>query len=562
VQDASAVIKDLMKPHRDAEDGLMELFVLPMEDWHLNAEFNNGFQVASKRKQFVILYGIIGGFVLLLAFINFMNLNTASFQNRGKEVGIRKTVGSLRSQLIAQFLSESLLYAFASFLISLGVVWLILPWFNSISDKAITVPWSEPSFWLIGILFTLVSALLAGSYPALFLSSFKPLKALQGTLRQGKGSVKFRQALVIFQFTISILLIIGTITVYNQIQHAKLRPVGYNQEGLITVRGRSSEFYEKYDVLRDELKRTGMVEEIATADYPLMNTLGNNDGFKLEQTGERVGISFNTIFVTPEYGKTTGWELIEGRDFSREFAEEKRSIIISKLAVEKMGLTHPIGTVLEKTYWGKFTVIGVVQDMIKGSPYEEPVPLMMFPRKEAGSFVFMRIKSDKTYIEALPKIQETFETVLPNDPFNYEFVDDEYLIKFRVEEKIGTLAAFFSILAILISCLGVFGLSAFLVEQRTKEIGIRKVLGASVSTLWRLLSRDFTFLVLISCVVAIPLAYYFLNSWLDSYQYRIEIAWWIYTSAAFGGLLVTLITVSIHSLKASLSNPVESLRSE
>ncbi|MEP1034227.1 ABC transporter permease [Ekhidna sp.] len=565
LNEASNLIKNIMTPHRDSEDGPMELFLLPMKDWHLNAEFEDGIQVTSKRMLFVRLYATIGVFVLLLAFINFMNLNTARFQNRGKEVGIRKTVGSLRSQLITQFLAESTLYALASFILSIVIVWLILPWFNGISDKTLGIPWSNFTFWLTGILFTLLSAILAGSYPALFLSSFKPLNALSGTLKQGIASVRLRQGLVIFQFTISILLMIGTITVFNQIQHAKSRPVGYNQEDLITVRGRSDEFYEKYDVLRAELKRTGMVEEMAAANYPLMNTLGNNGGFSLRETGERIAFSFNTIFVSPEYGATTQWELIEGRDFSRD-RDEVANVIISESAVKRMGLSNPIGSVLQSKWEFKgrkeFTVIGVVKDMIKGSPYEEPYPLMVFPTTWAMSFLFIRLNPEMGYVEALQKIQETFEATLPGHPFNYEFVDNEYSTKFRSEEKIGSLATFFSFLAILISCLGLFGLSAFVVEQRTKEIGIRKVLGASVPTLWKLLSKDFTVLVIISSALAIPAASFFLNIWLESYEYRIEITWWMYALAAASGFFIALLTVSYHSIRASIGNPIEALRSE
>lgn len=566
VEVASGLIKDMMAPHLDEEYGTMELFLLPMKDWHLNSDFEDGYQVTSSRMQFVQLYGIIGVFVLMLAFINFINLNTARYQNRAKEVGIRKTVGSLRSQLVTQFLTESTLYAFASFLLSILVVSLVLPWFNAISDKALSLPWDNVTFWIIGVLFTLFSAIVAGSYPAFFLSSFRPLKALSGTIKHGMTSVRLRQALVIFQFTISILLMIGTITVYNQIQHAKKRPVGYNQDGLITVRGHSQDFYDKYDVLREELKRTGMVEEIASANYPLMNTLGNNNGFTLKETGEKIGVTFNTIFATPEYGKTTQWELLAGRDFSRDHGDERGNIIVSESAVKRMGLSDPIGAKLQSRWefagLKDFTIIGVVRDMIKGSPYEDPYPLMLFPTKRANTFLFIRVNASARYIEALPKIEETFERVLPGHPFNYEFVDNEYATKFRSEEKIGSLATFFSTLAILISCLGLFGLSAFITEQRTKEIGIRKVLGASVVTLWRLLSKDFSVLVIMSSILAIPAASYLLNNWLNGYQYRIEIAWWMYAIAAIGGLVIALLTVSYHSLKASLGNPVEALRSE
>lgn len=566
VEEASSVIKDIMTQHRSEEDGPMELFLLPMRDWHLNSTFEDGIRVAGKRMQFIWLYGLIGVFVLVLAFINFMNLNTARYQNRGKEVGIRKTVGSLRSQLVSQFFAESVIYALVAFLISLLAVFLILPWFNGISDKGLVVPFANPWFWAIGLAFTLISAVLAGSYPALFLSSFGPLKALSGNLKQGTGSVRLRQGLVVFQFTISMILIIGTITVYNQIEHAKNRPVGYNQEDLITVRGRSGAFYNKYDLLRTELKKTGAVIEIAEANYPLTTTLGNNNGFSLLETGERFGVSFNTIYVTPEYGTATEWELVAGRDFSRELGHEKNSMIVSESAVLEMGLQDPVGQKISSRHDRReekvFTIIGVVKDMIKESPFEPARPLMVFASDESEPFLFIRIKPDADYIDALPKIEEAFGQVLPGHPFNFEFVDSEYMTKFRSEERIGSLAAFFSILAILISCLGLFGLSAFMAEQRTKEVGIRKVLGASTGNLWRLLSRDFTILVMVSCLFAIPLASYLLNQWLTGYDYSTEVHWWTYVVAAVSCVLITLLTVSFHSLKASVANPVDSLRSE
>ena len=565
LKEASAIIKDILVPHTNSDGNPVELFLLPMKDWHLNSTFEDGIQVRSSQLQFVILNGIIGVFVLLLACINFMNLNTARYQNRGKEVGIRKAIGSLRSQLVSQFLSESFLYAFASFFVSLAVVSIVLPWFNTMSGKALMIPWENIWFWGIGIMFTVGSALIAGSYPAIFLSSFGPTQALKGTLKQGVKSVRFRQALVVFQFTISIALIIGTITVNDQIQHAKNRPVGYNQEGLITVKGRSAEYYEKFHVLRDELIKTGMVTEIAEANYPLMTTLGNNDGFSYQDSGERIETTFNTIFVTHEYGKTTGWELIDGRDFSREHDEEG-SIIISESAMNEMRLENPIGQKIlaRREFNGRksFTIIGVVRDMIKGSPFQPPKPLMVFNTEDSRSYLFIRLKEGVRYDESLSKVQDTFERILPTNPFNYEFVDAEYQRKFRSEERIGSLASLFSGLAIIISCLGLFGLSAFMVEQRTKEIGMRKVLGASVSNLWNLLSRNFTVLILIASLVAIPIASYLLNSWLEGYEYRIQIRWSIYLVAGVVCLTIALLTVSFHALKASFSDPVKSLRSE
>ncbi|MFK7952614.1 MAG: FtsX-like permease family protein, partial [Ekhidna sp.] len=568
VEEASELIKDELNKNTSSDRGPRDLLLIPMKDWHLKDNFEDGIQKASSRMTFVKLYGVMGVFVLLLACINFMNLNTARYQLRGKEVGIRKTVGSRRKQLVSQFLSESVLYSSISFVLAILIVLLTIPWFNGISDKDLTLPWSNLMFWGAGVLFTLFSALIAGSYPAFLLSSFSPLKALVGAIKQGKSNVRLRQALVVFQFAISILLIIGTFTVHKQIQHAKARPVGYDQSELIMVRGRSGDYYKKFDLVREEVLRTGYVEDMASANYPLMNTLGNNDGFRLEGNDDEYAISFNTIYVTPEYGKTTKWELLDGRDFSRVDGDEAQNVIISQSAAEEMDLENPVGKRLiasENFGWKNrgrsYNIIGVVKDMIKGSPYESPRPLMLFYSDSEG-YSYIRMKKGVSYIEAIPKIQEAFQEVLPEHPFNYEFVDDQFSRKFRDEEKVGSLATFFSVLAILISCLGLFGLSAFVVEQRTKEIGIRKVLGASVPSLWRLLSKDFTLLVLIASVIAIPVSTTVLNGWLENYQYRIELEWWMFAIAALGGLTIALLTVSFHSLKASAANPVKSLRSE
>lgn len=566
IKQAEEGIKNMMIAHTREGRTPSELFLNPMSDWHLNSSFENGVEVTGKRLEFVRLYGVIGIFVLLLACINFMNLNTARYQNRTKEIGIRKTVGSLRSHLISQFLIESLIYTFASLIITLLAVQLILPWFNSIADKSISLPWTNLSFLITIISFTIATALIAGSYPALFLSSFSPIKALNGSIKQGISGARFRQVLVVFQFTVSLTLIIGTITVYNQIQFAKSRDVGYNQEGLITLSGRSKAYYQKYDVLRDELKKTGAVIEMAEANYPLTNTLGNNDDFSWEGKKSNFWPSFNTIYVTPEYGRTLEWKIINGRDFSRQIDSDNSSVIINESAAKIMGFSNPIGQQIQSTneYKGRknFTILGVTKDILKGDPFESAMPAILFPSERSMSWLFIKINPSMSYLEAIPKIQEAFESVLPNHPFLYEFIDDEYSKKFKEEELIGSLALLFSVLAVLISCLGLFGLSAFIAEQRIKEIGIRKVLGASISNLWQLLSKDFSILILIACTIAVPLAYLFLDKWLQNYEHRVDIEWTTFLITALGGLLITVITVSFHALKASFANPIDSLRSE
>ncbi len=569
VEDASAAIKDIMEPYMEEGSNQREIFLLPMKDWNLNSTFENGVQVASSKVQFIRLFVIIGLFILIIACINFMNLNTARYQTRGKEVGIRKTLGSVRSAVASQYLVESFLYVLGALLLSLLFVYALLPGFNEIAGKEIDLPRINSSFWLLSLAFCMVVSLFAGSYPAYFLSSFNPIEAIKGELSQGKKSVRFRQMLVVFQFTISIFLVIGTITIHEQINHAKNRSMGYEKDGLITIRGRNTDFRQKAELLRAELLRTGVVEEVAYSNYPLTNTLGNNGGFSIEGSSVINNETFNTIYVTPEYGAATKWELVAGRDFSRDLGSEVNSVILSESGVELLGMTDPIGKVIishNNTYNDQtsFTVIGVVKDMIKGSPFGIPTPLMLFSSTSTNRkrFMFVRLNPDVPYAESIATIKDSFQSVLPDHPFHAHFADDQYLAKFRSEDQTSSLATIFSTLAILISCLGLFGLSAFMVMQRVKEIGIRKVLGASVSSLWALLSKDFGILVSIACLISVPIGGYVMGIWLQNYQYRISVGWEIYVISILLCALVTLLTVSFHSLKASVVNPVESLKAE
>ncbi len=562
-ENASLAIKEVLNKNLESNGRTNDLFLLPMKDWHLNANFENGVQTPSERVKFIKLYAIVGMLVLLIACINFMNLNTARYQTRGKEVGIRKAIGSFRHHLIWQFLAESMIYAFAGLLISLAMVFVLLPWFSSVTDKELFFPYTNLWFWGLCIAFALFSALVAGSYPALFLSSFDPINALKGKLKQGAASVRLRQGLVIFQFTISIILIISTMVVYQQINYAKERPVGYVQNKLLTVKGRSEEYVEKFDLLKTELLNTGNVSAVGAADYPLSNTLGNNDDYKID--GKGIDGEFNNIRVSPEYGAATKWELLLGRDFSREL-DEKSSIIISEAAADLIGLDEPLGKIIEAPYEinGRrmFTVVGVERDMVKESPFEPPKPLIVYCTENPLEFMFIRIKPNAEYADALFSLQEVFDDVLPGEGFNYTFVDEEYSVKFKSEEQVGNFASIFCILAVLISCLGLFGLSEFVVSQRVKEIGIRKELGASVKRIWTLLSRGYSILIMISCIIAIPFAFQIMTEWLNGYSYRVELGWWVFAIGCLICLIITAMTVSYHSLKIAHINPVEALRTE
>jgi ABC-type antimicrobial peptide transport system permease subunit len=561
----SALIKDAYNAHLDP-GRTFDLFIHPMSEWRLNSNFVEGELQTSNRLIIIWFYSAIGFAVLLLACVNFMNLSTARSENRAKEIGVRKSMGSARMQLISQFLSESILVSFLAFIISIIAVSVSLSWFNELAGKDMSIPWDQPLCWMFGIGFTLFTGLLAGSYPALFLSAFNPVKSLKGSFKTGKYSTLPRKMLVVFQFTVSISLIIGTVIIYQQIEFVKDRPVGYMRGGLLMMPKRSSDLYGKYEVLRNELKKTGVVEEIGEANYPLTNTLGNNGGFSWEGSTPDNNISFNTIRVNHDYGKAIGWEVIAGRDFSREHTTDKASVVITESARKKMALEDPIGMVLHSTwdYWGspQFTIIGVVNDLIKGDPFEASYPAIMFLREKEMQWQFIRIKEGYPQSEAVAKIEQVYRQLAPGAYTDFKVIQDEYAYKFNSEEQVGQLAAFFAILAILISCLGLFGLAAYISEKRSKEIGIRKVLGASINNIWQLLTKDFVALVLLSSVLAAPIAYYSLNNWISKYTYRMDISLWIFAYACIGALLITLVTVSYQAIKSAIANPVDSLRSE
>jgi ABC-type antimicrobial peptide transport system permease subunit len=559
---ASLAIKDVKYQYSEGDRRFKPvLFLHPLNDWHLRSEFRNGV-VTGGRIQYVRLFSLIGLFVLLLACINFMNLSTARSEKRAKEVGIRKALGSLRGQLIRQFFSESLLVALISFVLAIFIAEALLPFFSEVSGKKMSIPWGQPLFWLIGFGFVLVTGLLAGSYPALYLSSFRPVKVLKGVFRAGRLASIPRKALVVVQFSVSIILIIGTISVYHQIEYVKDRPVGYTRDGLLMVPLQSQNIRQHFDAFSRELKETGFVGEVAASESDPTNTWTNNMGFKWRGKDPSLQESFTTNGVSPEFGAVTGWKIREGRDFSRTFATDSTAMIINETAVKYMGLTHPIG---EGITWGDnglYTIIGVVKDMIMQTPYEPVRPMIFFLRSTRRNTVNIRLKPQASVSRALAAIQAVYKKYDPDNTFEYRFADQEYARKFGDDERIGKLAGFFTVLAIFISCLGLLGLSAFVAEQRTKEIGLRKVLGASVFHLWNLLSREFIALVGLALLIGGPVAAWIMNGWLGNYQYHAGLSWWIFASAALGAVGLTLLTVSFQTIRAALANPVKSLRAE
>lgn len=557
----SAKIRNLKLTHDPTSAPFKpEMFLHAMRQWHLYSEWDQVGQ-AGGRIQYVWLFGIIGGLVLLLACINFMNLSTARSEKRAKEVGIRKAVGSVRSQLVAQFFGESFLVVALAFLLTLLVVALVLPLFNQVADKQITILWTHPLFWLAGIGFSLLTGALAGSYPALYLSSFRPVKVLKGTFRAGRLAAIPRQALVVVQFSVSVTLIIGTIVVFRQLQHAQNRPIGYERNGLITVAINTPELQGRYNALRPELLQTGAVVDMSTSSSPTTSSGGRDAGFQWAGKDPGFKENFAPIGITHDYGKTVDWHVREGRDFSRQFTTDSTAMMLNQTAVAYMGLKNPVGqTVLwhDKAY----QVIGVIDDMVMGSPFEPVYPTVFTLNYNWANIINIKLNPALSARESLGKIEAVFQKFNPGSPFEFKFTDQQYGLKFAAEERIGKLALVFTALAILISCLGLFGLASFMAEQRTKEIGVRKALGATVFNVWGLLSQDFLLLVAIAFVIAAPTAYYALDSWLAKYAYRTELSWWIFAASGMGAFVLTLVTISYQGIKAALMDPVKSLRSE
>ncbi|HLX90690.1 MAG TPA: ABC transporter permease [Puia sp.] len=559
-----ARVKDVVISHFTDENTLKsikpEVFLHPMSKWRLYSDFENGANTGGFIK-YVRMFGILGLVVLLIACINFMNLSTARSEKRAKEVGVRKAVGSGRGKLINQFLSESMLIASFSFVLALGIVLIALPFFNRITDKDMSLQVANPIFWGIMISFTILTGLLAGSYPAFYLSSFNPVRVLKGNIRAGRGSSLPRKILVVLQFASSVMLMIGTIVINRQIQFGKNQAIGFNNRGLISIDW-TDDISKHLDILKEELLSSGAATSVSQSNSPPSEIYSNNNGWEWKGSTplEKASI-FNTITTTYDYTKTLGIKMIDGRDFSHDFADSN-SVILNEAAVKKMRLKNPVGE-LVKWNGRPMTVIGVVPDIRMESPYRAISPLTIIFNKDWVGNLNVRLNPAMSASRAISIIKPIFERYNPAYPFEYKFADEEYAKKFNYEELVGNLAAIVAVLAIFISCLGLFGLSSFTAEQRVKEIGVRKVLGASILNLWQLLSRDFVMLVLLSCMIAIPLAWYYMNQWLKPYkEFRITIGFGIFISVVVIAIAITLMTVSFQAIRAARANPVRSLRTE
>jgi putative ABC transport system permease protein len=555
----TARIKNLSKPY--LKGGFEELALQPMDQWYLYDDFRNGLP-AGGRIRLVRLFEAIGFLVLILACINFMNLSTARSSKRALEVGLRKTVGSSRGQLILQFLGESLLMAFLSMGLAIGLALLLFPMFNTLAGKHLVFPWGSAGFWLGIAFFTVFTGMIAGSYPAFYLSGFRPVEALKGLFRTGRSAVLARKVLVVVQFTVTIALIIGILIINRQIRYARDRAVGYTREGLITMNINEPGLVDHYDALRNELIRSGAVLEMAESSSPSTDVENSMLGYDWKGRDPRSVPIVGTLFVTYDFGKTLGWEIREGRDFSRDFPTDSGAFILNEAAVRYTGLRRPVGDFI-RWHGQNYPIIGVIRDMVMESPYGKVQPTFFTLRADRRIHVItMRLSPTLPLREALAAIEPVFRRYAPNSPFDYSFTDETYSAKFRADEQTGDLAGFFTVLALFISCLGLFGLASFVAEQRTKEIGIRKVLGANVLQLWFLISKEFILLVLVAFGIAAPIAWAYGQDWLRGFEYRASFSGWIFALAGIGAMAITLAVVSVQSIRASLANPVISLRSE
>ena len=524
-------------------------FLWSAKDWHLRDEFDNGVQTGGGQIEYVHLFSVIAWIILLIGCINFMNLATARSEKRAREVGVRKVLGAGKQTLIFQFIGESILMAMLSAILAVIIISLVLPAFNLLVQKNLVLDLINPFHITALLLIILICGLIAGSYPSLYLSSFNPVFVLKGLKMKGSSAAIIRKGLVVLQFSISIILIISTIVIYQQIQHVKNRNLGFNKNNLLEV-NTNDEFNKNYEMIKQDLLNSGVIDDLALSDYTTLYG-GNNTGSLIwegKATNSKVLISNRG--VSPGFMNTYGLKILEGRDFviTDSITSKKPNIIVTKSLEKLMGKGSAVGKTM---HWDGDTsntvlnIVGVVNDFVYGDMYGKPDPLYFYcPEYRLTSEMYVRLKSTANVETALKQIETIVKKDNPSYPFTYQFADDQFNKMFLNEALISKLSRVFAALAIFISCLGLFGLAAYTAERRIKEIGIRKVLGASVSGITTLLSKDFLQLVVISCIVSFPIAWWMMHSWLQNYKYRIEISWWIFLAAGISAILIALIPIS------------------
>ena len=551
----------VIKTRYDSTEKKWEMFLYPMSRWRLHSKFTGAVEEGGLI-EFVRLFAIIASFILLIACINFMNLSTARSEKRAKEVGIRKVVGAPRARLIAQFIGESVLISFLAALIAIAIVLVSLPGFNELTQKHLYVPFGSVWFWVSGIGFILLTGMLAGSYPAFFLSSFRPVKVLKGTFKAANALVTPRKVLVVLQFTFAIILIICTIIVTQQINYGKDREVGYERANM-AYHFMTGDIPKNYQLIKHELLASGVATAVCRTNSPWTQRYSDTWDFVWEGKDPNDKTDFIRECADEDVVATTGVRLTAGRDLDLEhYKTDSLGILLNESAVKAMHFKNPIGQPI-KDDDATFHVVGVIKDFIIESPYTPIEPMVIVGAKQDWyNCLNVRFNTKNSTESNLKKMEVIFRRYNPQYPFEYQLVDEEYSRKFDESRRIGTQAGLFAVLTIFISCLGLFGLATYMAENRVKEIGVRKVLGASVAGITTLLSKDFLKLVLISFVVASPIAWFAMHAWLEHFPYRVNISWWVFALAAVLSLMIALFTVSFQAIRAALANPARSLRSE
>lgn len=562
LEKVNAKIKNYIKTKNKTSN--VDLFLQNYGESYLYSNWEGG-QQNGGRIEYVKIFSIVAVFILIIACINFMNLATARSVKRAKEVGIRKVVGAYRDSLMGQFLGESMLITLLSLVFSILLVLLILPVFNDITTKQLSLNFANPSFLILLLGLALITGLLAGSYPALFMASLNPVVILKGSLKFKSSATYFRKGLVVLQFGLSILLILGTIVVYRQIQYIQTKNLGYNRENLLYL-PLEGDLKKNFGVFRQELEKQSGIKSVSCAQSDPLEVGSSTQGVKWPGKDTTQLILFSQNSVSYDYIKTMGIKLLDGRDFLPAFSTDTSNYLINEASARKMGYEHPVGQ--EMTMWTKKgKIIGLMKDFHFNSLHNAIEPLIlrlqrgMSDTTDYWGTVLVRTQAGQTK-EAVTSLEASFKKFNPHFPLKYSFTDQEFANLYKAENTVSKLSSYFAFLAIFISCLGLFGLAAFMAEQRTKEIGVRKVLGATVADIVLLLSKDFLALVVIAILIASPIGWWAMNKWLQNFAYRIDIEWWIFALAGLLALGIALLTISFQSIKAALTNPVKSLRSE
>jgi len=557
---ANEKIRKLKVRYDKTEDPKWEMFLYPASHWRLYSKFTNGREDGGLI-EFVRLFGIIAAFILLIACINFMNLSTARSEKRAKEVGIRKVVGAQKKSLIGQFISESILIAFLAGIVAVAIVEISLPAFGRLTDKKLFIEFNRFEFWIGASAFILVTGIIAGSYPAFFMSAFSPAKVLKGTFKATNALITPRKLLVILQFTFAIILIICTSIVKQQIDHARNRENGYAKDNLV-YHMLTGDLEKNYTLVKNDLLSSGVAKSVTKTSAPITQGWSDSWGFEWEGKDPNDKTDFDRYNADEDIVATAGLKLTRGRDLNlKTYPTDSFGMLINESAAKVMNFKDPIGQIV-KDGDRKYHIVGVFKDFILQSPYYPMKPMLIGGAGGWFNVIHVKLNGANPTAANLKKMESIFKKFNPEYPFDYKFVDEEYADKFKSEQRTGTLAALFAALTIFISCLGLFGLATYMAENRIKEIGVRKVLGASVTGITTLLSKDFLKLVMISFLIACPVAWWMMDTWLQNYPYRVSIQWQVFVFAGLLSLIISLLTVSYQSVRAAIANPVKSLRAE